>query len=110
MIKKMMVMIVTMIKNDRKIPHFKTNVNGSIDTLPRALLSSFPDLNPVWGTSKQEQVEETPQRMEDGVVINDFYKDIENVVNTNKIDNKFTIRKQRIQIEFPITISMNSSI
>ena len=55
-------------------------------------------------------MEETPQRMEDGVVINDFYKDIENVVNTNKIDNKFTIRKQRTQMEFPITISMNSSI
>ena len=88
-------------KNDRKIPHFKTNVNGSIDILPQALLPSFPRLNPMWGTSKQEQVEETPQRMEDEVVINDFYKDIENVINKNKMDNEFTIRKQRTQDGVP---------
>ena len=60
-------------------------------------MSSFPDLNPMWGTSKQEQVEETPQRMKGEVALNDFYKDIENVVNKNKTDNEFTIRKQRLQ-------------
>ena len=60
-------------------------------------MSSFPDLNPMWGASKQEQVEETPQRMEGEVALNDFYKDIENVVNKNKTDNEFTIRKQRLQ-------------
>ena len=35
--------------------------------------------------------------MEGEVALNDFYKDIENVVNKNKIDNEFTIRKQRLQ-------------
>ena len=64
-------------------------------------MSSFPDLNPMWGVSKQEQAEEAPQRMEGGVVLNDFYKDIENLVNKNKIDNEFTIRKQRIHDGVP---------
>ena len=38
----------------------------------------------MWGTSKQEQLKETPQRMEGGVVINDFYKNIENVLHQKK--------------------------
>ena len=97
-------------KNDRKIPHFKTNVNGSIDILPQALLPSFPRLNPVWGTSKQEQVEETPQRMEDEVVINDFYKDIENVINKTKWTMSLLLENRELRMEFPITIRMNSSI
>ena len=56
-------------------------------------MSSFPDLNSVQGTSKQVQLEETPQRTRSGVVVNDFHKDIENLVKKNKIDNGFTIRK-----------------
>ena len=88
-------------KNDRKIQHFKTNIDGSIDTLPQSPLSSFPNLYPMWGTSTQEEVDETPQRMEGGVVLNDFYEDIENAVNKNKINNDFTIRKQRIQDGVP---------
>ena len=46
-------------------------------------------------------MDETPQRMEGGVVLNDFYKNIENAVNKNKINNDFTIRKQRIQDGVP---------
>ena len=92
------------------IPHFKTNVDGSIDNLPQAPLSSFPNLNHVWGTSKQEQVEETPQKREGGIVVNNFFKDIKNVFNKNKIDSEFTIRKQRIQDGVPITIRMNGLI
>ena len=88
-------------KNDRKIQHFKTNIDGSIDTLPQAPLSSFLNLYPMWWTSTQEQVDETPQRMEGGVVLNDFYKDMENAVNKNKINNDFTISKQRIQDGVP---------
>ena len=57
----------------------------------------MPNLNPMWETSKQEQVVETPQRMEGGVILIEFFKDIEKIVNKNKIDNEFTIRKQRIQ-------------
>ena len=65
-------------------------------------MSSFPDLNPVWGTSKQEQVEEAIQRVDGGVVVvNDFFKDIENPVNKNKISNECTIRKQKIQDGVP---------
>ena len=88
-------------KNDKKIQHFKTNIDGSIDTLPQAPLSSFLNLYPMWWTSTQEQVDETPQRMEGGVVLNDFYKDMENAVNKNKINNDFTISKQRIQDGVP---------
>ena len=36
-------------KNGKKIPHFKANVDGSIDTLPQAPLLSFPDLKLVGG-------------------------------------------------------------
>ena len=43
-------------KDNKKIPHFKTNVDGSTDTLPQALMSSFSDMNSVWGTPKQIQV------------------------------------------------------
>ena len=39
--------------------------------------------------------------MEGGVAFNDFYKDIENFANKNKIDNEFIIRKQRIQDGVP---------
>ena len=39
--------------------------------------------------------------MEGGVAFKDFYKDIENFANKNKIDNEFIIRKQRIQDGVP---------
>lgn len=62
----------------------------------------------MWGTSKQEQLKETPQRMEGGVVINDFYKNIENVLHQKKINKDFAIRKQKmnLKMEFPILMMM----
>ena len=73
-------------------------------------MSSFSDMNSVWGTPKQIQVEEPPQRMRGGVVVNDFRKDIENLLNKNKIDNSLPLENREFTMEFPITIRMNGLI
>lgn len=46
-------------------------------------------------------MEETPQRSEGWIVVNDFYKYIVHLVNKNKIENEFTFRKQRTQDGVP---------
>ena len=73
-------------------------------------MSSFSDMNSVWGTPKQIQVEEPPQSMRGGVVVNDFHKDIENLLNKNKIDNSLPLENREFTMEFPITIRMNGLI
>ena len=60
-------------------------------------MPSFLYLNPMWGTTKEEQVQETPQRMEGAVVVNDYYKGM-------NLENK------EFRMEFPTMLRMNSLI
>lgn len=84
-----------------KIPTFKTNFEGATDTKPE---DDFPDLNNMWKNDtapKQEQVEETPPRMEGGTLVNSFYKNMENVVNEKK--QVKIIKADKKGLPFPLT-------
>lgn len=84
-----------------KIPTFETNFYGATDTKPE---DDFPDLNSMWKNDtapKQEQVQETPPRMEGGTLVNSFYKNMENVVNEKK--QVKIIKADKKGLPFPLT-------
>ena len=81
---------------------FKTNLDGTI----KGLAEDEYDLNNIWNKLKdpedrQEKVEEPKPRMEAKVVINnDVYKDIEGIVNKDKVQEDCVRRREAIKALF----------
>ena len=81
---------------------FKTNLDGTI----KGLVEDEYDLNNIWNKLKdpedrQEKVEEPKPRMEAKVVINNnVYKDIEGIVNKDKVQEDCVRRREAIKALF----------
>ena len=84
-----------------KIPTFKISIDGTI----KRLAEDEFNLNNFWNEFKepedrQERVEETKPRMEAGVVVNDVFKDIESIVNKDKVGEDYIGRRGAIEAPF----------
>ena len=84
-----------------KIPTFKTNLDCTI----KRLAEGEYDLNNFWNEfidpeDRQKKVEQTKPRMEAGVVANNVYKDIESIVNKDKVGEDYIRRREVIEAPY----------